>query len=301
MFAQLINRIKSDPPPADGGARGRSSEDGAALFARVSDSVTASQREFIHLAIDWVESPLAFIDRNLQLQFANVAFCRLLGRDRESLIGRPIAEVSIGGQGEESRLQAQRALAGESLDVDFANRDNGAIGEFGRLEYRPQRTADGLVIGVLLMLHRLGRRQADQLAETFEASEVLLRPVNVGVVSAPMRAALRMAQDDILERERKQRELIESLPLPLVFVASDGLCKWANWAFCASFGLPEQQVIGSPPAAFSLPFADAVRKGVALAEDGETARPRARAGARRRRSALGPLRLPARLRPGPRP
>ncbi len=279
MFAQLINRINrtetqraeaqpteplpdgSDADPADPLVPAA-----AALFATPADDLTEAQRDFIHVAIDWVDAPLGFFDRDLVLRFANVAYCTLLDLERDASIGRPIDDVSIDGQGDDARAYAERALAGESLDIDIAHRRHGAIGDLGRLQYRPQRDVRGRVLGVLCVLHRLGRRRADQL-EAFEPTESTVLQLG-GAVSAPMRAALRIAQDDVVERERKQRELIEGLPLPLMFIGNDGLCKWVNRTFCDAFAVAEHAIVGRGPDALSPAFAEAARVGLAEAAAG---------------------------------
>ena len=273
MFAQLINRINRTDSPRTDDADARPVASAGALFESVGDDLTVAQRDFIHLAIDWVDAPLGFFDRDLILRFANAAYCALLDHDRERLIGRPVDEVSLDGQDDEpdegARDHARRALAGESLDIDIAHRHHGAIGDIGRLQYRPQRDAQGFVIGVLCVLHRLGRRRADQ-DDLFEPTESTVLQLNSSVVHAPMRAALRIAQDDVVERERKQRELIEGLPLPLMFVGTDGLCKWVNRAFCDAFGIVEQRIVGKAPGSLSTTFADVSRTGIAQAAAGQS-------------------------------
>ena len=272
MFAQLINRINrvDAPPSSEAVAVVPFSADPSteALFVGASSDLTEAQRDFVHLAIDWVDAPLAFFDTDLVLRFVNAAYCTLIGRERAALTGRPFADVSIDDQGSDPRAYALRALAGENLDIDIAHRKHGAIGELARLQYRPQRDAAGQVVGLLCVLHRLGRRQADQLADVFEPTESSVLPMGGGAVNAPMRVALRIAQDDVVERERKQRELIESLPLPLVFIGNDGLCKWANHAFCDAFGVAEHVVVGTAPDGISTVFAEAAALGLERAASG---------------------------------
>ena len=266
MFAQLINRIQRNEPRKTGeettGAIAPADE---SAFRDVAGLVTTEQRDLIHAVIDWVDAPLTFFDRNLVLQFANAAYCQLVNRARDELIGKTVDALSRQGQAEITRGYFERALAGESLDIDVAHRRNGAIGGASRFEYRPQRDREGRIIGVLGVMHRLGRRESDQ----FEPTESSLMPLGGNMVSAPMRAALRIAQDDVMERERKQREQIESLPLPFVFIGSDGLCKWANQAFCEAFEISEQRVAGTPPARVSGVFAQIIDAGLARASAGE--------------------------------
>ena len=268
MFAQFISRIHRTDPPAAVAADARLVASSEALIGRLAADITVDQRDFIHLAIDWIEAPLAFFDARLSLQFANAAYCELLERDRCDLIGCPFADVAIDGQGDDPVLYARRALTGESLEIEVAHRSRGALGEVGRLEYRPQRNAAGDVLGFLCVFHRLGRRQADRALDAFEPTESSILHIDGGAMNAPIRAALRSAQDDVLERERKQRELIESLPLPLVFVGNDRLCKWANRAFCTAFGVAEPSLGGTSLDALSKGFAEVSRVGLAHAASG---------------------------------
>ncbi len=267
MFAQLINRIhRNEPRPTDAAAAlASASSIGERAFGDLGDLITPDQRDLIHAVIDWVDAPLTFFDANLVLQFANTAYCKLVGHTRDELLGKTVDELSPEGQAEVTRAYFERALAGESLDIDVAHRHNGAIGGASRFEYRPQRDRKGRVIGVLGVMHRLGRRGSDQ----FEPTESSILPLGGNTVSAPMRAALRIAQDDVIERERKQREQIESLPLPFVFIGSDGLCKWANRAFCEAFDISEQSIGGTSPARVSSVFAQIIDASFVRASAGE--------------------------------
>ena len=266
MFAQLINRIQRNEPRKTDEATTRAiAAAGESAFRDIASLITPEQRDLIHAVIDWVDAPLTFFDRDLVLQFANAAYCQLVGRARDDLIGKTVDELSLEEHAKVTRAYFERALAGESLDIDVAHRRNGAIGGASRFEYRPQRDRAGRIIGVLGVMHRLGRRESDR----FEPTESSITPLGGNTPSAPMRAALRIAQDDVIERERKQREQIESLPLPFVFIGSDGLCKWANQAFCEAFEISEQSVGGTPPGRVSAMFAQIVDASLARASAGE--------------------------------
>lgn len=259
MFAQLINRIHRNEPQASTDAAAPSDT----LFAGVAEALRPDQRAFIDLAIDWIDAPLAYFDPHLTLQFANSAYCTLLGLDRAAVAGRKFSEVAIEGQGDGARDFALRALLGENLEIDIGPDEQG---EMERVQYRPQRNPVGEVIGILCVLHRTERSRVDPSAEAFDPTETAM--MQHGAVNAPLRAALRIAQDDVIERERKQRELIESLPLPLVFIGHDGLCKWANPPFCKAFGLTEQHIAGTQPAGLSAAFAAATHEGLARSSTG---------------------------------
>ena len=271
MFAQLINRIqRNEPRNTDATAQTRSAAaEGASVLGDIAGVITPEQRDLIHTAIDWVDAPLVFFDAGFILQFANAAYCQLIGRGRDQLIGKSVDELSLDGQTEITRGYVERALAGESLDIDVVHRHNGAIEGASRFEYRPQRDRDDRVVGVLGVMHRQGRRRSDQDADPFEPTESSIIPLGGNNISAPMRVALRIAQDDVIERERKQKEQIESLPLPFVFIGRDGLCKWANQAFCEAFDISEQSIAGTPPSAVSSAFAQIVEASLARASAGE--------------------------------
>lgn len=268
MFAQLINRIhRNETRPDD-------DPEGARTEPPTPDESSLPPVDAAHLidaALDWIEAPITVFDRDLVLRFANAAYCTLVGRRREDVIGRTLDELAPDAQRAVTRGYFERALAGENLDVDIAHRPDGPIEGASRIEYRPQRDRHGRVIGVVAALQRLGRRQTDQAADAYNPTESsLFRLHTADAVSAPMRAALRIAQEDLIERERKQRELIESLPLPFVFVGMDGLCKWANHAFCDMLSLAENTVHGATPTELSAPLGQAIDPGLARARDGQT-------------------------------
>ena len=258
MFAQLINRINrgdasTDEPPTPADAVTPS---GPSTRPRTD----GPQDDILDAAIDWVDAPLTYFDRHLVLRAANAAYCRLVARQRHEVIGRSLDELLAPEQRIAIRAYFERALSGESLDVDIVHQSGGTLEGASRIEYRSHRDSSGQVAGVFVVLHRLGRRQADQVA--FNPAESTLFSATATSVSAPMRVALRIAQDDLIERERKQRELIESLPLPFVFVGNDGLCKWANPAFCESVGTSEDEIAQAPPASLSSSVGKLIEEGL---------------------------------------
>ncbi len=240
MFAQLINRINRTEP-SDDDAEGFAPTIISPLFG--AEAVTPEQRQLIELAIDCVDDPLVFYDRHLLIQFANAAYARRLGRDRAALIGESIDAAPRDVLGDAPRATAERALDGETVDVEISGRDTGSPVGLHRVRLRPHLAANGTLVGVLCSLHRVesARAHGALAAPQPDAPD---RNSDGLEVSAPLRAALRIARDDVVERERKQRELIESLPLPLVFIGKDGLCKWGNPAFGSAFGLAEHEVGG---------------------------------------------------------
>jgi PAS domain S-box-containing protein len=161
LFAQLINRSKrgdasTDEPPALADAV--TAPQGSATRARTD----AASDDLLDAAIDWVDAPLTYFDSRLVLRAANAAYCRLVARQRHEVVGRPLDELLATEQRETIRSYFERALSGESLDVDIVHQSGGAIEGASRIEYRPHRDASGQIAGVFVILHRLGRRQADQ-------------------------------------------------------------------------------------------------------------------------------------------
>ncbi len=275
MFAQLINRInRSDTRQADEPGRvdaARPTADGAPATPPCTPE--SDDDALVQGALDWIDAPLTLFDRGLVLRHANAAYCALVGKRRDELIGRSLEELSGKRAGDDVRPYFERALAGESLDVDVAHRPRtpeglNPIDGASRVEYRPQRNARGDVVGVIAVMQRLGRRQADQVADPYNPTDSSIAYAIRPGFSAPMRAALRIAQDDLAERERKQRELIESLPLPFVFIGTDGLCKWANLAFCDAFDLSESAIHDAPPSRLAETFGQVVEQGLARATGG---------------------------------
>ena len=279
MFAQLINRINRNDARQDAevehapGLRTPSIERAVRPTSVASDDADDDDLALLHAALDWIDAPLTVFDRALVLRHANRAYCELVGKTPADVIGRHLDELSFDEAPDSVRGYFERALAGESLDVDIAHRADGVDGHgpldgAGRVEYRPQRDAHGDVIGVIAVLQRLGRRRADRVDDPFDATRSSVASSPAPGFSPPMRAALRIAQDDLIERERKQRELIESLPLPFVFVGADGRCKWANQAFCDALAIDCDAIHDRAPAALSPIVGDVVERGVDVAAHG---------------------------------
>ncbi len=252
MFAQLINRIhrtelaEADDRDVGSGVGAAGVDDAAAatspgpapsdgLFSGVDERVTPQQRALIHLAIDWIDTPLAFFDARLTLQCANAAYATLIGRDRGELIGRSVDDVGCERRDGAARNCATRALAGEEVDaasgVDVAEHAD----RIGR--YRPQRQPDGQAVGVICTVDRSAH-------EVREADAV-----------SPARTAFRLVPPDrtrepadvdpeLKTSEARLRAFTESIPESIVFIDRDGRFGDVNAAFLLRSGLARDVVVG---------------------------------------------------------
>ena len=260
MFAQLINRIhrteRADAHDEGVGAgiadgtRSMPTADAApdGLFAAVDDHVTPQQRALIHLAIDWIDTPLAFFDAQLDLQCANAAYATLVGRDRSTLIGRSIDDVGRERRDGFARNCATRALAGE--DVDVAAEVAEPVDRIERQRYRPQRQPDGQVVGVICTIDRGARASrvddhvAQPRADAGDArTRTPIRLVPPGAGDEPGSPSTDV-DADLATSEARLRSFAESISESVVFIDREGCFRYANASFLTRSRLAPEALIG---------------------------------------------------------
>lgn len=98
-------------------------------------------------SIAGLEESLVFLDTADTIRYANAAFCRVVGRSREDVIDRPLAECDRFGFGEGvlARLVAEARAQGRAIEFEsgFVNSATGET-EFVRVTAHP--AADGVQI-----------------------------------------------------------------------------------------------------------------------------------------------------------
>src|SRR4051794_792668 len=116
--------------------------------------------------------PQAILDTSAVLAAVNDAYCNLLGRTREDLIGRPIKEMNHPRDGGDADAAVRRLLSGEleaaQLERYVTGVDGSAIPVLTDLSLL--RDADGAPAGVALFWHDLSQlRDVEQKAQQQQA------------------------------------------------------------------------------------------------------------------------------------
>jgi diguanylate cyclase (GGDEF)-like protein/PAS domain S-box-containing protein len=168
----------------------------------------------LELVQENVGAPMSYIDADLRFRYAN-----LPGPDwptgirPEEVIGRRVEEMFPPETFAAIRPYFERALRGERLTYEREATER-ATGRrrWIRVHFVPDIGAEGTVRGlytILLDIHDL-----------------------------------RMARAGIEEKERQLRQVIDSIPTPMVYCDADSRYQYVNQAFADYVGLRQQDVIG---------------------------------------------------------
>ena len=199
----------------------------AQAVAAEANARTEASEAFLRTLTDNLPIRLAYLDNTLRYRFVNQAYCIRFGMPRERILGHTRAEISGHPAPPEVLAQAQRALAGEPVNLETEEQVSATESVVIERRFVPDVGIDGQVRGIYVASmdvtdrHRQQRRIADALAER----ENLLREVyhrvknNLQVVqsllSLQRRAlppdAARFALDDSIQRVRAMALVHEKL------------------------------------------------------------------------------------------
>jgi diguanylate cyclase (GGDEF)-like protein/PAS domain S-box-containing protein len=136
--------------------------------------------------------PVCFILSDHRYGFANAAYADLLGRSRESLVGKRVDEILNTTEYAVVHPQLETAIAaGQSVSFNRKARDTAGQEKWMQVNYFPQRLGDGKVFGVLAVVTSAERIKTLE-RETLER-EQLLRSLTdrAGLPIAHVSASLR--------------------------------------------------------------------------------------------------------------
>ena len=140
--------------------------------------------------------------RDLRYAYVNRAYCELMHKQPEEIIGKPIVEV-LGQEGLDAiRPNIERVLDGEVVEFEGRLTIKGVGQRFVRTTYRPEKSRDGAVIGWLASIADItDRKNTEQalrdsereLAEFFEhATEAIHWMSRDGMILRANEAELNM-------------------------------------------------------------------------------------------------------------
>ena len=162
------------------------------------DAIAARERQ-LALITDTIGFPLTYVDREGVIRFANAQSAAWSRLQPGEMIGRSIGELAPPEIAAQSIPLFERALAGESVvyerDALWPGRESRRI----RGHMIPDKDASGIVRGVIIVLvdieedHRL--------------------------------------QESLLEKEQELRQVIDSIPTPMVYVDAEQRYRYVNDAF----------------------------------------------------------------------
>ncbi len=183
-----------------------------AVAARVASE------NFAQTMTDHQPTLLAYIDRDMRVQFANRSYLSFFGKTREEVVGRDGYEVLGDAALQSPRAVIDRVLAGEALGTptDMRGHD-GRVSNFWI--YRLPDVVDGAIRGYFFI--------ATDITE-MRRSEKRLQELNTKLIQA----------------ESFTRGIADNLPSRVAYWDSEERCRFANRVYCEWFGRTTEQLLG---------------------------------------------------------
>jgi len=172
------------------------------------------QLTFLQTVIDAVPDQIFYKDAEGRYLGCNQAFEAFLGRPREEIVGRGVAELFASPEAEVYQTRDRELMESES-GIQLYEADSRMGGRKRRLYIRKAvfRGADGGRAGIVGVVSDVTRRQK--------------------------------AADQLRRSEERLRSILESSPLPIVIVnLESGLTQYVNRRAAEQFGLPLDKAVG---------------------------------------------------------
>jgi diguanylate cyclase (GGDEF)-like protein/PAS domain S-box-containing protein len=177
---------------------------------KLTEQALASREEQLRLFTDNIPEPVVYVDQNRSYSFVNDAFLRLVGLDREEVIGKPAEEVLGPDVVEVERPYLERATRGESVTYERESKDANGRERWLRNRIVPDFRFDGTIKGYYIVGHDI--------------------------------TDLKEAQDALAARESQLRAIMDGVPAPVAYIDRDERCQYVNRTFLHYFGLTQEQV-----------------------------------------------------------
>ncbi|MCJ2112372.1 PAS domain-containing protein [Methylobacterium sp. E-025] len=190
-----------------------------ATARRMAESDLRTSETQLRLVTDALPFLVSFVDRTLTYRFANAAYRDWFGRTPEEVVGRTIPEIAGADGYAVRRAQIERALAGESvqMDLDWPRQDGRR--RIADIRYLPRYDASGAVDGFYVFVQ--------DVTALREASTVLAQ------------------RADTLAQEVAERDEVWRLATDLLSVLRiDGRMVTCNPAWTTALGWSEAELVG---------------------------------------------------------
>src|SRR5687768_11327435 len=147
--------------------------------------------------LDSIPSAMVYVDKNQHVQYANKAFERIFDIDPKILLGKPVTEFLGPEADKKVKKYRELVLAGQTvhIELEVPFRDNS---RFIEATYTPDRDDEGNVAGYVLVMNDISDRT--------DAAQALE------------------------ESEKKNKEIVESLPVAVYTCDKNGVITLSNKA-----------------------------------------------------------------------
>ena len=207
----VLGRSVPDIGP-DGAVRGMYVVGHDVQDLKLAQAELRAREEELRFFAENIPEAIVYIDLARGCTFVNNIFLATRGLTREFTLGKFPPDVYPPELVQSLQPYLDRVAAGESVTYERLQRPPGAPERWTRVKLTPRKGEDGRVLGYY-------------------------------VVSTDIHD-LKAAQASIEEKERELRQVIDSIPTPMVYVDAQRRYRYVNDAFLDYAGLPTAEVIG---------------------------------------------------------
>ncbi len=175
-----------------------------------TEQALQTREEQLRLFTDNIPEPVVYVDTERKYTFVNDAFLRMVGMDREEVIGKSARDVLGEEVFEFQQPFIDRAARGEDVTYERQAEDvNGRL-RWLRNKIVPDMSFDATIKGFYIVGHDI--------------------------------TDLKEAQDALAARESQLRAIMDGVPAPVAYIDRDERCQYVNRTFLQYFGLTAEQV-----------------------------------------------------------
>jgi diguanylate cyclase (GGDEF)-like protein/PAS domain S-box-containing protein len=177
---------------------------------KLTEQALASREEQLRLFTDNIPEPVVYVDQGRSYTFVNDAFLRLVGLERDDVLGKTAEDVLGPDIVELQRPYLERAARGESVTYESESRDANGSMRWLRNRIVPDFRFDGTIKGYYIVGHDI--------------------------------TDLKEAQDALAARESQLRAIMDGVPAPVAYIDREERCQYVNRTFLHYFGLTAEQI-----------------------------------------------------------
>src|SRR6266511_1048938 len=177
---------------------------------KLIEQALATREEQLRLFTDNIPEPVVYVDQDRSYSFVNDAFLRLVGLERDDVLGKTAEDVLGPDVVEFQRPYIERAAKGESVTYERESVDADGRQRWLRNRIVPDFRFDGTIKGYYIVGHDI--------------------------------TDLKQAQDALAARESQLRAIMDGVPAPVAYIDRDERCQYVNRTFLHYFGLTAEEV-----------------------------------------------------------
>ena len=177
---------------------------------KLTEQALASREEQLRLFTDNIPEPVVYLDQGRSYTFVNDAFLRLVGLERDDVLGKAAEDVLGAEVVEVQRPYLERAARGESVTYESERLDANGNMRWLRNRIVPDFRFDGTIKGHYIVGHDI--------------------------------TDLKEAQDALAARESQLRAIMDGVPAPVAYIDREERCQYVNRTFLHYFGLSAEQI-----------------------------------------------------------